>query len=256
MFPFSSQYRELTDGQTIYYAWFESMHTRVDVVLCHSAKPECDVLCEWIYNELSRLAGLMNRFDSASELAKINMTAADRPVTTSEDIYKIVRVGIGGYSLTNGLFDITVHSHNHYKEGIAAIEISELDRTIHFTHRDVQIDLGGIAKGYALDVVADYLLHESIGDFMINIGNSSICAHGNQPGGEGWQIALAGGGDNYLLKNQCLSISGNHSNNTKHIVDPSTGKYINATTLSAIITLSGVESEIRSTANAITKCLG
>lgn len=256
MFPFSSQYREFTGGQTIYYAWFESMHTRVDIVLCHLAKPGCDALCEWIYNELSRLAGLMNRFDSASELAKINMTAADRPVKMSEDIYKVVSAGIDGYALTNGLFDITVHSHNHYKEGIAAIEISEPDRTIHFTHRDVQIDLGGIAKGYALDVVADYLLREGIDDFMINIGNSSICAHGNQPGGEGWQIALAGGGENYLLKNQCLSVSGNHPNNTKHIVHPSTGEYINATALCALTTLSGVEGEIRSTANAITKCLG
>ena len=62
-------YKPSNDGNSLFYAWFLSMHTRVDIILC-SRKPEGELLLvvNRIYDALCRLEKMANFYDPASEL--------------------------------------------------------------------------------------------------------------------------------------------------------------------------------------------
>lgn len=66
-------YKPSNDGNSLFYAWFLSMHTRVDIILC-SRKPEGELLLvvNRIYDALCRLEKMANFYDPASELSILN----------------------------------------------------------------------------------------------------------------------------------------------------------------------------------------
>ena len=89
-------YKPSNDGNSLFYAWFLSMHTRVDIILC-SRKPEGELLLvvNRIYDALCRLEKMANFYDPASELSILNRTASVSPVVLSEELY--YRVSQGHY---------------------------------------------------------------------------------------------------------------------------------------------------------------
>ena len=79
-------YKPSNDGNSLFYAWFLSMHTRVDIILC-SRKLEGELLLvvNRIYDALCRLEKMANFYDPASELSFVNRTAPTSPVVLSEE---------------------------------------------------------------------------------------------------------------------------------------------------------------------------
>jgi thiamine biosynthesis lipoprotein ApbE len=98
------------------------------------------------------------------------------------------------------------------------------------------------------------LLAEGWADFLINFGNSSVCARGDRPGADGWTIGVenqARPGSNALeitLRNQSLSTSGNTGRHDRHIFSPIKGEYIAGLSSLSVVTDEPLEGEVLSTA--------
>lgn len=235
-------YRPSNDGNALLYAWFLSMHTRVDIILC-SRKPERELLfvVNRIHDALCRLEKMANFYDPASELSFVNRTASVSPVVLSEELYSMIDFCLEYNSKTLGCFDVTVHSENYNQNTIRSVRLSAEDRSICFSESGVAVNLSGFLKGYALDTIRGILNESQITDALINMGNSSILALGNHPAGEGWKI------NDILLQDECLTTSGNDSPHRRHIVSPQNGKLVEGVQQIAVVTINGAIGEILST---------
>ena len=249
---YQSTYKCLGRGRSIFYAWFEVMHTRADLLLCHRPERELNSIVDLIVKELLRIENIANRFDRNSELGQLNDSAFLSPIKVSEELFSIIRCCIESYDKTLGYFDITVNSANNYRDGIKNIILDPQSLTVHFLHPDIKIDLCGFVKGYALDRVKQ-LLQNNVSDALLNLGNSSVMALGNHPCGDGWKIAM--NAQTYssikhpiILHNECFTSSGNSSENFNHIICPETGKRVERKEVVSLITPDGVDGEIFSTA--------
>jgi len=249
MTHFLTQYKVLSDDQSIYYAWFDAMHTRIDIILCDLSEEKSNEYCELIYSEIARISSIVNRFDPESELSHLNKEGSKQFVKVSKDLFCLIEYAIASFTRTNGSFDITIQSENNYTEGVKGIELIGKYSSIRYLHPDIKIDLGGIAKGYILDKAVDLLTKFGVNCFLLNFGNSSIAAFGNQPNGDGWKVALNEGGNTHWLHNEFLTVSGNSTSERKHIIDPHTHRFVEGKKESAVTTTSGVEGEVLSTVN-------
>ncbi len=249
--PISFINKDLGDNKTIYYAWFESMHTRIDIAICNQFEDLCSKSIDLIYNELQRVEQLANRFDPSSELYFLNQTAAIQPITIDIELYQIIVDCIDYYKKTSGCFDITVNSLESYRDGIAGIVCDNQNNSIFYKNPAIKIDLGGFAKGYALDKCIEILKSNHISNALVNFGNSSVFALGNHPLGTGWKITLPTSAPEepsfVVLSDECLTTSGNEEQKV-HILSPFDGQYIKINKPISILTKDATSGEVFSTA--------
>ena len=127
-------------------------------------------ICQQEFNAVSKLCSL---YDPTSELSRINNSAAQGPITCSPEMWTLLMLSKTAYEETDGHFDITVKplmdlwgfyrkrsgavpSESEIAEvmkvvGFDKLVLDEKNRTILFTVPGMALDLGGIAKGYAVD---------------------------------------------------------------------------------------------------------
>ena len=168
-------YKPSNDGNSLFYAWFLAMHTRVDIILC-SRKLEGELLLvvNRIYDALCRLEKMANFYDPASELSVVNRTAFVSPVVLSEELYSMIDFCLEYNSKTLGCFDVTVHSENYNQNTIHSVHLSARDHSLCFSQPGVTINLSGFLKGYALETIRGILNEALIENALINMGNSSF----------------------------------------------------------------------------------
>jgi thiamine biosynthesis lipoprotein len=211
-----------------------------------------ELVASSIQNEIDRIEKIVNRFDSGSELFFINNNASDKPCTISDELAEMIRECLIFNKKTFGCFNITVNSLNRFRSGIDNIHLDSENKIITFNHPDVQIDLNGYIKGYALRAIVQILRENNIPDALISMGNSSILAIGNYPQGEGWKIGLDTeynkNNTEVTLFNECLTTSGNSSKNPRHIINPQTGEFVKKMDTVSVVTTDPALGEIFSTA--------
>lgn len=270
-------YRSPHEGDGLFYAWFLSMHTRVDIILC-SRKSEEELLLtvNHIYDVLCQLEKTANYYDPTSELARVNRMAATSPVVLSEELYGMIDLCLEYNKKTLGCFDITVLSNNYDRNTIHSVQLSAEERSVFFRQPGVTLNLSGFLKGYALEKIKSILKESMIENALINMGNSSVLALGNHPMGKGWKInfgwaantstnastntstnvadtaaadasANADNPQSILLYNECLTTSGNESSQRKHIISPRSGEFVKGARQIAVVTADGAIGEILST---------
>ncbi|MEH6567638.1 MAG: FAD:protein FMN transferase [Halioglobus sp.] len=147
---------------------------------------------EKVFAEIERLDLMMNPWNVESELARINREAALHPVTTTAEIITVIDKALYYSRLSDGAFDISfasVGQYYDYREGkspdakklaserenidFRTIELDVADSTIRYTKPGLQIDLGGIAKGYAVDRGIGILQELGIESAVIAAGGDS-----------------------------------------------------------------------------------
>ena len=156
--PIQHMYKLSHEGSGLLYAWFLSMHTRVDIIL-YSKKTEGELLfvVNYIYDALCRLEKMANFYNPASELAYVNRTAFVSPVVLSEELYSMIDLCLEYNGKTLGCFDITVHSENYNQNTIQSVHLSAEDHSIYFSRPGVAVNLSGFLKGYALETIKSIL---------------------------------------------------------------------------------------------------
>lgn len=244
------------DNDGLLYAWFSSMHTRVDIILCcQKSEKELMSAINNIYDTLHQLEKTANYYDPSSELALVNQTASTTPVIISRSLYAMIALCMEYHKKTLGCFDVTIHSENYNQDTIHSIHLSPETSSIFFQQAGTAINLSGFLKGYALDKIREILNTYMIKNALINMGNSSVLALGNHPAGAGWEVGFGNqtnstGSDktqSIHLNNECLTTSGNDSHERKHIVSPSSGKPLEGMRQVAVVTDDGTTGEILST---------
>ena len=239
------------------YAWFPSMHTRVDIMLC--GRQGEDILLsvvDAVYKMLCRLEKMANYYDADSELAYLNRTASTHPQQVSHELYDMLTFCVDCYIRTAGCFDVTIHSADYTPNLIRSVQLSPQERTLLFLQPGVTINLSGFLKGYALEKTRKLLQHYEVKDALINMGNSSVLALGNHPAGTGWKVNFGnqsetektGESQSILLYNECLTTSGNESEGRRHIISPQNGNFVEGLRQIAVVTKNGAVGEILSTA--------
>jgi thiamine biosynthesis lipoprotein len=142
--------------------------------------------------EMRRTDELMSTYKPESELSQVNAHAFERPVAVDPEIILVVERGLEMSRLSGGAFDITYASvgylydyrtHQHPSERQIAAALPGVDyrqvqvdrerHTIRFLRKGVRIDLGGIAKGYAVDRSIERLQALGIRNAMVNAGGDT-----------------------------------------------------------------------------------
>ena len=126
------------------------------------------------------------------------------------------------------------------------------ERTIRFDSAGVELDLGGIAKGYAVDRVVDLLRRARIPAALVSAGGSTVYGLGAPPDRDAWEVAVQDPIDatrvasTVRLKDRALSIAGRSEksfeaggNVYSHIMDPRTGRPVQGVLSVAVLTASG-----------------
>lgn len=248
---------QIHNDEGLLYAWFSSMHTRVDIILsCRKQEEELMAVVNQIYDILQQLEHTANYYHPTSELAHVNRTAATTPVVISRSLYHMIACCLEYNIKTQGCFDITVHSDNYNRDTIHSVCLFPDTSSIFFSQKGTTINLSGFLKGYALDKIRELLTNYTIENALINMGNSSVLALGNHPVGKGWKISFdnkanasnSTGQQEILLQDECLTTSGNDSSQRKHIVSPQSGTLMEGLRQVAVVTTYGSIGEILSTA--------
>lgn len=225
--------RQLPSGNTALYAWFQAMHTRVDLLL-KSSSGDGDMLLgiagkvQVLINDIER-AG--NCFDPESELSRFNALEPGRRMPAGGYLHEMLSLCLQYNVLTQGIFDVSVGSPCHTRDTISELHV-EPGVEIWRGSRGLYINLSGFIKGYALDRIRMLLKDMGIRDAVVNMGNSSVMAMGDVP------MDLADG---------CITTSGNPPGRLLQIVNPLTGTVVPTAGRVEVSTSGGAEGEVLST---------
>ena len=241
--PYSNYYK---NSNLFHGSMSNIMGTRLDVVMLGDEALLSEV---WkrIVAETERLHRMLNRFDAASDISHINREAANYPVKLNDELWQIMTDVKKYHQQTSGYFDVSMIDFNR-------VIMDDDCKTLIFTEKDIILDFGGYAKGYALQQIQEILLKSGIMQALVNFGNSSVLAVGSHPHGQYWGIDV----ENPFLSgqklqtcklyNQSLSVSGNTANHTQHIINPRSRQYSDERKLVSAISTNAVEAEVLSTA--------
>ncbi|MEN8179417.1 MAG: FAD:protein FMN transferase [Pseudomonadota bacterium] len=230
------------------------MGTQVRVEHWHEDAVEGKAAIEAVLAEFRRIDRSMSPYREASELSLLNREAAKRPVSVSEELFRLLERSLEISELTNGAFDITFASVGHqydYRKGIAPTDqklqqdlpkidfrhilLNPADHSVTFKQPGVRIDLGGIAKGYAVDQGIKILQQRNITQALITAGGDSRLL--GDRGGRPWHIGIRAPRDPQAmvavlpLVNTAISTSGDYERYFEadgvrhhHIISPATGR--------------------------------
>ena len=170
---------------------------------------------------VDRLEGELSRFRHNSDITRINHLTAGQEARVGEAALECLVIARHVYDLTGGAFDIAIGT------GLPSLEIDADAFAVRATTDGVRIDLGGIGKGYAVDLVAELLEEWELEQAFVHGGFSSAVALEPPSGQDGWPLTLSDPRDpsrvfsRLSMRQTALSASGVRKGD--HIVDPRTG---------------------------------
>ncbi len=256
------------EHENIHRFTHKAMATLYEILIEYDDKVYAEQAAKAAFDEIDRLEEELSRFLPNSEISMINNLKSGDKLLLSEDPLECLSQSQKLFEITNGAFDITAGSYieNGNKENISVeqtnvnkqiplhqkFEINESEHTITVLSENLNIDLGGIGKGYALDKVCDLLLEWDIENAFIHGGGSSVKSIGSLNKFNGWPITLSNPNNpqqtlaDILVKDFSISASGIKKGD--HIFDPVLGKPITKRKAAWAITNSAALSDALSTA--------
>lgn len=187
------------------------MGTQVDLRVQHRSVQQARLACYQAFREMERIENLLSSRLDSSDIARINRHAGRAPVKVTGETLALLQRALAYGEKTNGLFDITIGALTRlwgFDES-SEIRLPDIDRLTalrrHVNYRKLvldsragtamlldslaQVDLGGIAKGYAIDRAAAVLLENGIKHFLVNAGGD-IFASGEKAAGQAWRVGI------------------------------------------------------------------
>jgi thiamine biosynthesis lipoprotein len=241
------------------------MGTIFEVLIAAQDAAYADQASQAVFQEIDRLEALFSRFNPTSEIGQINRLRADESLRISLDAFECLKIAERVQRETAGAFDV------NFRKSKGSSEQPEFELTVaesgfgirlrpDFLGRSaagLDLDLGAIGKGYALDKAASILADWSVERFLIHGGTSTALAAGDGPGlsqGEaGWPVGVGGTWElpglpkRVLLNGRALSGSGTEVKG-RHIRDPRTGRLAQGHLAAWVSHLSAAASDALSTA--------
>lgn len=218
-----------------------ALGTRVELALDEPDSPALRALGEEAIAEIHHWHERLSYFQPESFLSFINRSAGHRRVALDEDLWSLLKTCQQVHLASAGAFDPTVagllgraglhaavpasiHDQPADAGWTALVELDEGERTVRFRQRGVRLDLGGVAKGFALDRASEILSGHGVHSAVMHAGTSSVVVLGPTPR----TLGVRAGGSRYTLtlRHACLSVSaprGRVVGDVSHIMDPRIG---------------------------------
>jgi len=266
---------EATDQSCLIRVGREAMACRFEVLLVAGQYEGGTAASLEALDLVESLERQMTVFRPDSEINRLNRTCADGPVEVEPRLFELLELAIELSAETDGAFDITAGplwrawgfarragrvpsdeelARARQNVGSHLLELDSERRTLRFRQPGVELNLGGIGKGYALDRAAEILAAAGINDFLMHGGQSAIlgrgstlatgggigmmpAARGRDAGPVGWVVGVRhpsqrkGRLAELRLRDRALGTSGSATQYFRHkgrryghILDPRTGQ--------------------------------
>ncbi|MBW2543018.1 MAG: FAD:protein FMN transferase [Deltaproteobacteria bacterium] len=208
-----------------------------------------------LYGVANRLDRLLSIYDPESDVSRLNRGAGGERQPVDAEVEQILERSIAYSELTRGAFDVTIGplvdlwvaaadrdapptalelAAARKRVGAARISVVPGEGVL-LGEAGMKLDLGGIAKGYALDRMLPLLERHGIESALLNFGQSSSWALGAPAGSAGWRLLIRGPEGRMAglitLRDQALSVSGSQGQWVEiggrrygHIIDPRSGE--------------------------------
>ena len=193
-----------------------------------------------------------------SELNQLSRSAGKgKAFHVSSPLYSVLQLSQKASKQSKGAFDITIGPLSHLwrkarreksfpaadsihealkKTGFRKLEIDTTTKQVMLSHPGMQLDLGGIAKGYVAQKVINFLKAAGVLSALADAGGDIVCSN-PPPGKSGWTVGInvPGSGEEILpetvtISNAAIATSGDlyqytehHGKRYSHIIDPRTG---------------------------------
>ncbi|HEY0550080.1 MAG TPA: FAD:protein FMN transferase [Verrucomicrobiae bacterium] len=234
------------------------MGTPFRIVLYAMDKPAADTAADAAFARIKQLNDILSDYDTDSELSRLSQTAGrGKAVKVGDDLWRVLERSQQVARETGGAFDVTcgpvvslwrkarrerkLPDNEKLDEARRAVgheklKLNSRERTAELLVPYMRLDLGAIAKGYAVDEAMKILRSRGIRSALVS-GGGDLAVSGAPPGTNGWRIELAPldatnapATGFVILNNAALATSGDifqhvEINGTRysHIVDPRTG---------------------------------
>jgi FAD:protein FMN transferase len=257
------------------------MGTRVEATIVHPDMDAAQTALLAAFQEMERVEALLGRDREGSDIDRVNHAPVGEPVSVSEETYLILERARAYGDRLHGLFDVTtLPAVNLWGLGeaevtsvpdsteVAAvrrlidyreISLDPATRTVSLSRLGMAVDLGGIAKGYAVDRGAAVLASHGVTDFLINAGGD-LFASGLREAGERWRVGIQHPRDasgliaRLEITDGAVATSGDYERFVEfdgvrypHIIDPRTARPVTARQSASAIGATAEEADVLAT---------
>lgn len=229
------------------------MGTSVSVELWHDDGEIADKLVADVLDEYRRIDALMSTYKSDSEISRVNSLASSRPIVVGEELFSLIARSIELSNRSGGAFDISYESVGYLydfrerrrpdpaeiSERLGAVDfrsivLNSAESTVAFELPGMRINLGGIAKGYAVERAAEMLRAAGVQHALLNAGGDTRVLGDRR--GQPWIVGIRHPrtADDIVtrlpLVDEAISTSGDYERffeeegrRYHHIINPATG---------------------------------
>lgn len=265
----------------------EAMGTTFSLVLVGPDRARLEAAAAAAFAEAHRLDRLLSNYRADSEWSAVNRSAARQPVTVSAELFDLLSACLAYSEQSGGAFDITVGplmrawgfyrgdatvarpgdgalpraaeiSHALGRVGYRHVTLDPATRSVRFDRDGIELDPGGVGKGYAVDRMVDVLKRRGVAVALVSAGSSTIYGLGAPPDEPaGWKIAIQTPGSpnrtaaTIALNNSSLSTSGSYEKFFwadgrihAHLMDPRTGSPARGTASVSVVASTAIEGEV------------
>ena len=254
------------------------------IVVYAEAKPLAKRASDAAFERVAVLNKIMSDYDPSSELSKLSdLAGSGKAARISDDLYRVLDAGQALATNSAGAFDMTagaatqlwrrarrlkrmppeyVIENARKASGYRAFKLDGDAKTAELTKPGVRLDLGGIAKGYALDESLKVLHKHGLRQALVSAGGD-IAAGDAPPGKPGWKIALLGLKENAAaefiwVSNGAVATSGDlfqvlelDGKRHSHIIDPRTARAITEQRLVHVLASTAMQADSLATAISV-----
>jgi len=257
----------------------DAMGSTYSIALYGADRVKMEAAIDAAFDEVRRLDDLLSNYLPGSQWSEVNRNAAVKPVKVSPELFQLLSECVEYSRESEGAFDITVGplmkvwgfykgtGHLPHKPEIAAalakvgyrhIVLDKAAQTVRFDRPGVEMDPGGIGKGYAVDRMVEVLKKNGFRTALIAGSGSSIYGMGAPPDEpRGWPVKIKDAWDNrktqaeVFLKDSSMSTSGSYEKFFRaegktyaHIMDPRTGYPAQGSVSVSVISPRTIDSEV------------
>ncbi len=276
----------LSFSKVVYASWHyensQAMGTEINVILWHEDADKARFAINAVFAEMRRVDTTLSPYIESSDLSYINQNAFSSPQKLTPEFSFLLDKSLYFSKITKGAFDITFASVGWYydyrekkrpedqqiKQLLPAVnykllEFDKLNSLLGFGHKNLRIDLGGIAKGHAVDRAISILQKNHIKHASVSAGGDSKII-GNRDG-RPWVVGIKnprfqGDDKNSVIRlpliDTAISTSGdyerffidqNSGERIHHIINPKTGKSAKGIVSVTVLGPRGVDTDALST---------
>ena len=231
------------DGPALHRFTHHAMATLFEVLVGGNEEAYAGQAARAVFREVERIERLFSRFDPASDIGRLNRLGPGESLAVGVETHECLSLAEEIRKDSGGAFDIDVRALIKYGGGAGTAPFVLARTGAGFEVRraapeggrpmPLELDLGGIGKGYALDKALEVLADWSVEDALVHGGTSTAIAVGDAPGadgggGKGWPVGVGAGWpcpeapSCFRLRGRALSGSGTEVKG-RHILDPRTG---------------------------------